>query len=369
MSIALQVAEGGSVLAVEGNRQVPGKRERLVDILDRTGVLRGVMQLRRLSPLPIVGIFTFHHIHDAAEDAAYPYDPEVADATPRQFQSHLEALLRIGTPITMAELLRGLGGATLPPNPLMITFDDGYRSCHDVAFPILRRLGVPATFFIATSFVAERRLYWWERIALALHTARRPRAVITYPWPIEIDARDPGTRRTLDDLIKQTWSLDIERFLDELCRALDVAWSPEIEAEHADRLIMTRAQVRALAAAGMSIQSHTKNHRVLDTLDDDALRDELLGARLDLEREIGRPVEAIASPVGRPIQQPRIRAAIASAGYRVGFANVGGINPLWPAALRGAMAFDPYDLRRISTESSMSEAMLLTQLALPSLGY
>ena len=33
------------------------------------------------------------------------------------------------------------------------------------------------------------------------------------------------------------------------------------------------------------------------------------------------------------------------------------------------MAFDPYDLRRISTESSMSEAMLLTQLALPSLGY
>src|SRR5882672_2339117 len=138
MSIALQWAEGGSVLALEG------KRERLVDILDRTGVLRGVMQLRRLSPLPIVGIFTFHHIHDVAEDASYPYDPEVADATPQQFRRHLEALLRIGTPITMAELLRGLGGATLPANPLMITFDDGYRSCHDVALPILRRLGVPA---------------------------------------------------------------------------------------------------------------------------------------------------------------------------------------------------------------------------------
>src|SRR5262249_24528795 len=73
--------EGGPVGAVDGNRQWPGKRERLVDLLERAGVLRGVMQLRRLSPLPIVGIFTFHHIHDP--EAAYPYDPEVADATPR----------------------------------------------------------------------------------------------------------------------------------------------------------------------------------------------------------------------------------------------------------------------------------------------
>ncbi|HEX8109581.1 MAG TPA: polysaccharide deacetylase family protein [Kofleriaceae bacterium] len=357
------------MLALEGNRPAPGKRERLVDILDRAGVLRRVMQLRRLSPLPIVGIFTFHHIHDAAGSDAYPYDPEVADATPEQFRRHLETLLRIGTPITMAELLRGLGGAALPPNPLMITFDDGYRSCHDVALPILQRLGIPATFFIATSFVAERRLYWWERIALTLHAARRPRAMITYPRPIEIDARDPGTRRMLDELIKRTWSLDVERFLDELCRALDVEWSPAIEAEHADRLIMTRAQVRALADAGMSVQSHTRNHRVLDTLDDAALRDELLGARLDLEAEIGRPVEAIAYPVGRPVQQPRIRAAIATAGYRVGFANAGGVNPLWPSVLRGAMAFDPFDLRRIATGSSMSEAMFLTQLAIPPLGY
>ena len=60
---------------------------------------------------------------------------------------------------------------------------------------------------------------------------------------------------------------------------------------------------------------------------------------------------------------------MAAAGYRVGFANSGGVNPLWPAALRGALAVDPFDLRRISTERSMSDAMFLTQLAIPPLGY
>jgi peptidoglycan/xylan/chitin deacetylase (PgdA/CDA1 family) len=341
-----------------------------VDALNRVGLFRRVMQLRRLAPMPIVSIVTFHHVHDVAEHPdGYPYDPDVADATPRQFRRHLETLARIGTPIGMTDLLRGLGGAALPSNPMMITFDDGYRSCHDVVLPILQALGIPATFFVATSFVTERRLFWWERIALALHTARTPRARLTYPWPIEIDVRDPAARRRLNDLIKNTRSLDIERFLEELCDALGVEWSQAIETEHANRLIMTWDQVRALERAGMTIESHTRHHRVLETLDDDALYDELVGSRSDFERELGHPVQAIAYPVGRRIQNPRIRTAVAGAGYQVGFANCDGINPLWPVALRDALAFDPLDLRRVSTCRAMTDAMFLTQLAVPALGY
>src|SRR5215831_12481219 len=206
MSIASQWRRGTRVMTFD-NRPAVGKRERIADLLDRSGVLRGVMQLRRLSPLPILGVVTFHHIHDTSNHGAYPYDPDVADASPRQFRRHLEMLARVGTPISMAELLRALDGGPLPRNPVMITFDDGYRSCHDVALPILREMGIPATFFIATSFVAERRLYWWERIAVALHRARCRRAMLTYPFPIEIDAGAPETRRMLDDLVKNTWGI------------------------------------------------------------------------------------------------------------------------------------------------------------------
>ena len=66
------------------------------------------------------------------------------DATPAQFRRHVETLARLGTPIGMETLIRALDGAALPPNPVMITFDDGYRSCRDVALPILRALGIPA---------------------------------------------------------------------------------------------------------------------------------------------------------------------------------------------------------------------------------
>jgi peptidoglycan/xylan/chitin deacetylase (PgdA/CDA1 family) len=357
------------VVVLHSQRRGVGTRQRLVGALDRAGLLRGVMQLRRLAPVPIVGIVTFHHIHDTADESDYLYDPDVADATPEQFRSRLELLARIGTPIGMEELMRGLEGAPLPPNPVMITFDDGYRSCHDVALPILREMGIPATFFVATSFITERRMYWWERVALAVRAARRTRTRLSYPAPIEIDAGDPGARRLLNGLIKNTKGIDIPRFLAGLYDALDVDWSPAIDAAHAERMIMTWDQVRALERAGMRVESHTRHHHVLETLDDDGLREELVQSRFDLERELGHPVHAIAYPVGRRVQQLRILMAVAAAGYRLGFANSNGINVLWPAALRTTMAFDPLDLRRVSTSVSMSDAMFLAQLAFPLLGY
>jgi hypothetical protein len=46
----------------------------------------------------------------------------------------------------------------------------------------------------------------------------------------------------------------------------------------------------------MDIESHTRSHRVLETLDREELHDELVGSRRDLEVRIGRPVRAISIP-------------------------------------------------------------------------
>lgn len=326
------------------------------------------MKVRPFAPVSNLCILTYHHIADPGP--AYPHDPDIADATAAQLRWQMETIAKYCTPIGIDEVLAALDGAPLPRNPVMVTFDDGYASCHDVALPILRAVGIRATFFISTAHVAERRLFWWERVSLLVAQATRA-GTIMYPRRLVLSPRDGHTRRLLDDAIKDTPNLDVERFLDEVATALGVPWSAAIEARHADGLIMTWDQIRALARAGMDVESHSRSHRVLQTLDREELEAELVGSRAELETQLGRPVRAIAYPVGRRLGRGArwIREALARAGYQLGLTNGSGVNRLWPRSLRPFAPLDRYDVRRLSLDRAISNAMFLTQIAVPRFAY
>ena len=72
--------------------------------------------------------------------------------------------------------------------------------------------------------------------------------------------------------------------------------------------------VRALADAGMTIGSHGMRHRPWRWLGDDALREELVGARKVLESVVRRPVTEAACPFGS--YDRRVLASLRRSGYR-----------------------------------------------------
>jgi peptidoglycan/xylan/chitin deacetylase (PgdA/CDA1 family) len=336
---------------------------RIATALHRAGALEAVLKARATVRAPLLTVLTYHHIADPAP--GYAFDPDVADATPEQFRRQLETVARHFTVIGVDELIGSLDGAPLPRNAAMITFDDGYRSCLDTALPILREVGLRAMFFVATSFVSERRLYWWERIAYTISSRKVDRVMLSYPTPIEVDLAAPAAVAALIDTVKNTSGLELPRFLDELSREAHVEWDPELERRLADDLIMTWDDVRALADAGMDVESHSRTHRVLQTLNPAELEADLVGSRLDLEEQLGRPVRAIAFPVGRSIAGMRtrtIRRALLRAGYRIGFSNASGTSLIWAAT-------DRFDLKRWAVDRAMSDSMFLGQAALPALGY
>jgi peptidoglycan/xylan/chitin deacetylase (PgdA/CDA1 family) len=340
-----------------------GHRERLGTFLARTGGLGAILKARARLRLPVVSILTYHHICDPVAD--YPFDPDTADVTQAQFQRQMELVKRYFTVIDVDQLLIGLDDrTTLPPNPCLITFDDGYKSNLTVALPILHQLDLPAIFFIATSFVSERRLYWWDRIAWLVSQAKGSALQLTYPRALTVPLGDRGRARgVLNGVVKDEGGLDLERFLSDITRAANLDWSPVIERELADSLIMTWDEVRLLRDAGMNIESHTRHHRVLQTLGTDALVDELAGASSDLAREMGRPARVIAYPVGRSIANlPNIRTAVANAGYQLGMTNASGTVQLW-------QRLDRFDIGRIAVDRELSDDMFLAQLAIPQLAY
>ncbi len=75
---------------------------------------------------------------------------------PRQFAAHMRHLAANGYhPVTVSELVDAISQADvpLPPNPVALTFDDGFADFHAQALPILEHHRFASTLYMTTGFI------------------------------------------------------------------------------------------------------------------------------------------------------------------------------------------------------------------------
>lgn len=67
--------------------------------------------------------------------------------------------------ITLDELSDALDGKiSLPPNPIVLTFDDGYRNFYENAFPLLKKYHMKAVQFVITQVLGIPAYLTWDQI-------------------------------------------------------------------------------------------------------------------------------------------------------------------------------------------------------------
>lgn len=86
--------------------------------------------------------------------------------TAAAFSAQMDYLARNGYHVlTLAQLAAFVAGRDpLPKKSVVITIDDGYRATYDIAFPILRKYGFPATVFLYTDFVGAGDALSWAQM-------------------------------------------------------------------------------------------------------------------------------------------------------------------------------------------------------------
>lgn len=90
-----------------------------------------------------VAVLMYHHVHDT--------DHSASTVSTALFREQLSYLLSRGYHfISLGDFKQFLAGGPVPDKAVLVTFDDGYKSFHDFAYPILRELQVPAVNFIIT---------------------------------------------------------------------------------------------------------------------------------------------------------------------------------------------------------------------------
>jgi peptidoglycan/xylan/chitin deacetylase (PgdA/CDA1 family) len=122
--------------------------------------LGGLVRLANTSPL----ILYYHVVSD--EDL--PHIRHLYSYKSRKdFEADLDFLLKTYVPVNLDELLLAIQSENrLPLYSIFFTFDDGLREMFDVVFPLLKRKGIPAAFFISTAFLDNKDLFYRFKASL-----------------------------------------------------------------------------------------------------------------------------------------------------------------------------------------------------------
>ncbi|MGB5834111.1 MAG: polysaccharide deacetylase family protein [Thiohalocapsa sp.] len=233
-------------------------------------------------------VMIFHRILPA-EDPFFPDDPDV-----RQFASIMSAVASKFSALSLVEALRRLEAGTLPPRAVCVTFDDGYADNLLLAAPILNRLNIPATVFVATGFL-DGRIMWNDRVIEAVRRANGDLLDLT---DLGLGIHKLGgvaervlLVRELINKLKYTASDERER----LTRELAVRHAPNLRSP-----MLTRFQVRQLRDEGIEIGGHTVTHPILAGTDAATAYREIADNKDDLEGLLEHRLRFFAYPNGCP---------------------------------------------------------------------
>lgn len=235
-----------------------------------------------------VCIVNYHRIL-AEHDPLLASEPDVPT-----FRWQMELLARCFNVMPLHEALAALAAGTVPPRAVCITFDDGYRSVHDLALPVLREFGLPATVFVTSGYVGQGSM-WNDRIIEAVQSLPAGQLDLSALGLGAYSLRSLDDRKaTLGTLTERSKYLPPQARQD-LIRRLEALVGDGL----AQGVMLTSDMVVNLDRNGIEIGAHTVSHPILTSLDDDSARLEIAAGKEQLEHILGKPVRFFAYPNGK----------------------------------------------------------------------
>ena len=219
-----------------------------------------------------------------------------SEPTMAQFESQMELLSRHFNPLPLAEALNLMEYGELPERAVCVTFDDGYADNEELAFPVLQRLGIPATVYVTTGYLNGGRM-WNDTIIETLRIANGPTIDLSEVGLEKYEISHQNDRpKIAAEIIKEIkhWTPE------ERACAVSTVESLDKDGVLPTNLMMTDKQVQNLSDNGIDIGAHTETHPILATLDLAQAKKEVADPKEQLESLTGKPVNHFAYPNGRP---------------------------------------------------------------------
>ncbi len=286
---------------------------------------------------------------------------------PRTFESHIRFLKEYFSIRPISEIfsrsqesIRRLNGKP----SCVLTFDDGWYDFYTNCFPILKAHGVPATVFLPTDFIGSNHFFWTDRLSFLFHQRFKhrnaegsdtaERLTIKSPLVEELVVFRGSLESRLESaiaLLKTCSDVDIEKTVAELSSL----WG--IEPKFPSRCFLSWEEVSEMGQTGLiNFGSHTATHRILTTLKQKEVEEELIKSKeaLIVHKAVDPSFIAFSYPNGNYNEE--ICQMVKEAGYRLAVTTRKGWNH---------KGLDPFLLKRFPIHQDMTstQSMLGCRIA------
>jgi peptidoglycan/xylan/chitin deacetylase (PgdA/CDA1 family) len=327
------------------------KKELLTQCLEKTGVIHLLEKLPRRSQLVVLN---YHRIGDASSSA---FDPSVFSVDQHGFDQQVGFIKKAYNLVTPDDAIGIISGKVKPTDTcVLITFDDGYRDCLELALPVLNRHSAKAAFFVVSQYAEHQPVPWWDTVAFIAKQAKGRSITLSYPKKAVIDLSAAHFSRGLKqllDLYKHPDTKDSDQFMSVLGLAVGLSSNAST-----DRLLLNWDEAKQMHQAGMEIGLHSNSHSVMSKLTDEAQRLDIETGRDLMKERLGFCPRLFAYPDGRKSSfTAQTGNIVKSLGFQAAFSFFGGCNP--------TPILDPYNVLRtsLSPYGSMSRVRLSMALS------
>lgn len=254
------------------------------------------------------------------------------------FERHLQWLKKYCHVVPLSEYLNG----ALHPEKLTVTisFDDGYKNNFSIAFPLLEKYQIPATFFVTASVSQGQTVRWFD--LLDIGRLNRIGCLDFYGERYQNKGRKgfigEKSQRNLKTVLRESDLPAIQEFLScnrQLFKLLELPeWNIYWE-------LMSQEEIAAASKSKfITVGSHGASHLSLNHIAENSVLNELISSKNWLEQITGKTIDSFSFPYGD--YSPKIAQVVSKCGYKniccmeyrygersnsLGYLNRMGINP------------------------------------------
>ena len=240
-------------------------------------------------------ILTYHSI--VPEPLPFPVSQHLSAAV---FEKQMALLAARFHCVSLSTLIGQIEQGRIKPYTVALTFDDGFYNNFSVAYPVLRRYRLPATFFLTAGYVGTDKLLWPETIACALATTETRELLIDGRRLSLITAAEKATAyQTLTRGFKGCAPHEAAERVAQILRLTHLTPNDlQTSLLHKQFRMLGWDEVKQMAESNLvEIGSHTLLHPRLSRVSHDDARAEIVNSKQLLKQHVG-PVHYFAYPYG-----------------------------------------------------------------------